>query len=265
MTRDYLGDRIKNNYENPYRFYLTRRTPVIIRIDMCHGHSFTSFMKKPYDPIFLDSMHYTAIALCEQIQNAELAYTQSDEISLLLVDNKKLTTAQWLDANLQKMCSISASIATIEFNRAYTHAILSHQLTQEETDKYTANINKMVFDSRVFNIPESEVTNYFIWRQVDATKNSIQATAQYYFSQNQIQGLDNKMLQDKLMQRGINWNEYPTFFKRGVCTVKETYTVHDDYKNEDIERQRWTIDENIPIFTQAREYIGGHLRTPDQK
>ena len=183
-VKDSVGDRMKRNYENVYRLYLTHRTPVIIRVDMRAGHTFTSFMQRPYDSIFMESMHKTAIALSEQIMNVELAYAQSDEISFLLVDYKKLTTEQWFDGNIQKMASIAASMATIEFNKAYTHSILSHsELSDEAVEQYTAKINTMNFDARVFNIPESEVTNYFVWRQQDCYRNSIEMAGRYYFSQ----------------------------------------------------------------------------------
>lgn len=263
-NKDSLGDRMKKNYEQPYQFYLTRRTPVIIRLDMNAGHHFTEEMNRPFDTIFVESMHNTCIALSEQIMNVEFAYTQSDEINLLLVDYRKLSSGQWLDGNIQKIVSISASIATIEFNRAYTHAILNHkELANEEIEKYTVKINKMSFDSRVFNIPDSEVVNYFIWRQTDCAKNSVQAAGQYYFNQNQLQNLNNNMIQEKLRSIGINWANYPNYFKRGVCAKKESYIVHDELKNEDIKRYHWIIDYDIPIFTKDRDYIAIHLRQAD--
>lgn len=263
-SKDSLNERMKRNYEIPCQYYLTRRTPVIIRIDMNAGHNFTQDMTKPFDLIFVESMHNTSIALSEQIMNAEFVYTQSDEINILLVDYRKISSGQWLDGNIQKIASISASMATIEFNRAYTQAILNHTELDEETmEKYTSKINKMTFDSRVFNIPESEVINYFIWRQTDCARNSIQAAGQYYFGANQLQNLNNNMIQEKLRSIGIKWNEYPVFFKRGVCTKREEYKVRDEYKNEDIKRYHWIIDYDIPIFTKDRDYVGIHLRPAD--
>ena len=114
--KDSLGDRMKNYYENAYRMHLTRRTPVIIRIDGCHFHTFTRGMKKPYDMVLKKAMWNTALHLCENIQNARLAYVQSDEISILLVDYNKFATSAWFDNNIQKMASVSASMATMSFS-----------------------------------------------------------------------------------------------------------------------------------------------------
>ena len=116
MTKDSLGDRMKENYENVYRIRLTRRTPVIIRIDGRAFHSFTKKFCRPYDLVFKQTMWNTAQYLCEKIQNARIAYVQSDEISILMVDYNKLTTSAWFDNNMQKICSVSASMATLFFN-----------------------------------------------------------------------------------------------------------------------------------------------------
>ena len=261
-NKDSLGERMRQNYEFPYRFFLTKRTPIIIRIDMQNAHNFTSFMKKPFDPIFIESMHNTALNLCEQLTNVEFAYTQGDEINLFLTDYKKILLGQWQNGNLQKMVSLSASIATIEFNAAYTHAILNHtELDAESTNQYSSNINKMIFESTIFNIPESEVINYFIYRQTECAKNSVQLAGGYYFNNDKLHNLNGNDIQEKLKNIGINWNEYPSFFKRGICTKREEYIVHDDYKNEDIKRYRWTIDYDIPIFARDREYINKFVRT----
>ena len=260
-NKDALGERMRQNYEYPYRFFFTKRTPVVIRIDMNNAHNFTSFMKRPFDPIFVESMHNTGIALCEQLTNVEFAYIQADEINLLLIDYKKLTTGQWQSGNVQKMVSLAASITTIEFNKAYTHAILSHsELDAEAIEQYTSRINKMIFDACAFNIPESEVINYFIHRQTECSKNSVYTAGSYYFTPDKIQNSSNTAIQDKLKSIGINWNSYPAFFKRGVCTKKEEYTVHDEYKDEDIKRYRWIIDYEVPVFARDRNYVGKFLK-----
>ena len=108
MDKTTLGDRMKNNYENITRYYLTRRMPVIIRIDGKAFHTFTKGMKKPFDNILVKTMQETMKYLCENIQGRVLGYTQSDEISLVLTDYAELTTDAWFDNNLQKMCSVYA-------------------------------------------------------------------------------------------------------------------------------------------------------------
>ena len=122
MKKDNLGNRMKG-YKNISRNHLMRRTPVVIRLDGKAFHTFTRGMKKPFDNILMESMQETAKYLCENIQGCKIAYTQSDEISLLLVDYENLDTDAWFDNNIQKMVSISASMATLAFNKAFSRLV----------------------------------------------------------------------------------------------------------------------------------------------
>ena len=266
--RDSLGDRMKNNYENRAKTYLTRRMPVIIRLDGKAFHTFTKGLKKPYDEIFHNTMNATMKYLCENIQGCKLGYTQSDEITLLLTDYDTLDTDAWFDNNVQKICSVSASMATMVFNAVFSE--LYHNAMFEEEDP-TINpyfdvlfkkLNTAMFDSRCFNIPEDEVTNCFIWRQQDATRNAIQMLGQCNFSHKELHGKSCNDIQDMLMlQKGINFNDMPTEFKRGVCCVKEEYYPESMPGYEDCPidatsvRTRWILDKEIPIFTQDRNYV----------
>ena len=261
MDKTTLGDRMKNNYENISRYYLTRRLPVIIRIDGKSFHTFTKHFEKPFDDVFVKTMQETMKYLCENIQGCVLGYTQSDEISLVLTDYAELTTDAWFGNNLQKMCSVSASMATLAFNKAFSRntSKQSKQLYTEYLDEKDASyiealeiaMNKgAMFDSRVFTIPKEEVCNYFIWRQQNATHNSIQSVGQANFSHKELHKKSTKDIQDMLMtQRDINWNDYATTLKRGSCCIEEFYF------SGETERSHWVIDENIPIFTQNRDYI----------
>lgn len=271
MDKTTLGDRMKNNYENISRYYLTRRMPVIIRLDMKAGHTFTKGMKKPFDDIFVKTMQDTMKYLCENIQGCVLGYTQSDEISLVLVDYAELTTDAWFGNNLQKMCSVSASMATLAFNKAFTRNISKQskrfytECLEEKDASYIETLeiamNKgAMFDSRVFTIPKEEVCNYFLWRQQDATRNSIQSVGQANFSQKELHGKSCNNIQDMLMtQKGINWNDYDTTLKRGSCCIKvdDGLTKYDEAGNisDYIQRNKWIIDNEIPIFSQDRSYI----------
>lgn len=273
MDKTSLGDRMKNNYENVNRFYLTRRMPVIIRMDMKAGHTFTRGMKKPFDDIFVKTMQDTMKYLCENIQGCVLGYTQSDEISLVLTDYAELTTDAWFGNNLQKMCSVSASMATLAFNKAFNDNIVkyidSHFDTDCDVTKDLAEYTKILinarnkgamFDSRVFTIPKEEVCNYFIWRQQDATRNSIQSVGQANFSDKELHKKSTKDIQDMLMtQKGINWNDYATTLKRGSCCIKadDSLTEYDEVGNicGYTQRNKWVIDNEIPIFTQDRNYV----------
>ena len=279
-NKDSLGDRMKG-YENISRIYLTRRTPVIIRIDGKAFHSFTHGFAKPFDDILIKSMQDISKYLCENIMGCKLAYTQSDEISLLLIDYEKLGTQAWFDNNLQKMVSVAASMATMAFNKFFMREVLEEEfewkagftpqsvMIQERHQKYIDNlktaINKgAMFDARAFILPKEEVNNYFIWRQQDATRNSIQMVAQNNFSHKELQGKSCNALQDMLHeQKGINWNDYPTVYKRGSCIIKvyDGIIQYDEVGNicGYTERTKWIVDKEIPIFTQDRDYINKYV------
>lgn len=277
MDKTTLGDRMKNNYENISRYYLTRRMPVIIRIDGKAFHTFTRGFKKPFDDIFVKTMQDTMKYLCENIQGGVLGYTQSDEISLVLVDYAELTANAWFGNNLQKMCSVSASMATLAFNKFFSGRVQEFMydccdefgddvLPEKQNDYelahnvYFKKFNAAMFDSRVFTIPKEEVCNYLIWRQQDATRNSIQSVGQANFSQKELHGKSCNNIQDMLiLQKSINWNDYSTTLKRGSCCIKvdDGLTEYDETGNicGYTQRSKWIIDNEIPIFSQDRNYI----------
>lgn len=277
MDKTTLGDRMKNNYENITRYYLTRRMPVIIRVDGRSFHTFTKGFKKPFDDVLVKTMQDTMKYLCENIQGCVLGYTQSDEISLVLTDYAELTTDAWFGNNLQKMCSVSASMATLAFNKFFSGRVQEFMydccdefgddiLPEKQNDYelahnvYFKKFNAAMFDSRVFTIPKEEVCNYLIWRQQDATRNSIQSVGQANFSQKELHGKSCNDIQDMLMtQKGINWNDYATTLKRGSCCIKvdDGLTAYDEAGNicGYTKRSKWVIDNEIPIFSQDRNYI----------
>lgn len=293
-VNDELGKRMKEFYEQIPKAKLMRRTPVIIRIDGKAFHTFTKGFQKPFDEILIKTMQETTKYLCENIQGCVLGYTQSDEITLVLVDYQKFETAAWFDYEVQKMCSITASMATMAFNRIFQENInewgrehlpgFDDGGTNEEVDDKLLNLFEVysnsaykgaMFDARVFNIPKEEVTNCIYWRQLDASRNSIQMVGQANFSHKELQNKSCNAIQDMLMtQKGINWNDFPTYQKRGSCVIKEDYFepcengkevkfpegCSDPYEDDEIEygtwRTRWFIDKEIPIFrNEGREYI----------
>ena len=247
-VHDDLGVRMKTFYEQIPKTKLMRRCPVAIRIDGKAFHTFTRGFHKPFDEVLIKSMQETMKYLCENIQGCVLGYTQSDEITLILVDYKKLTSSAWFDYEVQKICSIAASMATMAFNRAFANN---------------------------FNIPKEEVTNLVYWRQLDASRNSIQMVGQANFSHKELQNKSCNDIQDMLMtQKGINWNDLPTYQKRGSCCVKENHFIEnekgtqicfsegcsDPFEDEEaltgVYRSNWIIDTDIPIFKgEGREYI----------
>jgi len=251
-----LGDRMKK-YENINRNKLIPNIPVIIRLDGKAFHSFTKGFDRPFDNILIAAMDMTARNLCKNIMGCKIAYVQSDEITLLLTDFDNIDTQMWFDGNIQKIVSVAASMATMEFNRAF-------ELYSYGVNKYFSKAGKAMFDARVFQVPIYEVVNNFIWRQQDATRNSIQLVGQDNFSHKQLHKKSCNDIQDMLMlEKGINWNDFPTNVKRGRCIVKETYTIEResmDEKEKDVERTRWIVDNEIPIFTQDRDYINNLMK-----
>lgn len=283
-VHDELGKRIKGNYENITKYRLTRRLPVIIRIDGRAFHTFTRGFKKPFDPILVKSMQETMKYLCENVQGCVAGYTQSDEISLLLIDYKELNSQAWFDNEVQKISSISASMATMIFNKIFnilvdcntdgrvlikgteaklgkpysewtaealkTHLDL-HSDFYDQCTMYDKVRGSAMFDARCFTIPKEEVTNYFYWRQIDATRNSIEMVGRAYFSHKELHKKSCNDIQDMLHeQKGVNWNDIPTAQKRGSCCIKS--------------ENGWIIDTEIPIFKgDGREYIERYVFLED--
>ena len=227
MKKDSIGNRMKENYENRYRVKLTRRMPVILRLDGRAFHTLTRKCKKPFDKIFQATMQSTAIELCSQIQGAKCAYVQSDEISILLTDFDRLTTEGWFDYNLQKIISISAGIASAYFTSHYMY------------DGHIA-----VFDSRAFNIPKEEVCNYFIWRQQDWFRNSIQMLSQSHYSHKQLHKKNTSDMHEMLHEKGVNWADLEPVWKNGLFIFDSS--------------EGWKT-ESIIIFTKDRESIEKYM------
>ena len=206
-------------------------------------------------------MQETTKYLCENIQGCVFGFTQSDEITLILIDYQTFETDAWFDYKVQKMCSIAASMATMAFNKCFTKNVEDFSKSRDvvgyngqyfgdyenaiiQLAIYEKAVEKgAMFDARCFNIPKEEVANLIYWRQLDATRNSIQMVGQANFSHNELQGKTCNQIQDMLYElRGINWNNYPTTKKRGSCCIR----------NE----KAWIIDNEIPIFKwDGREYI----------
>lgn len=276
MDRSDLAERMKG-YEKRNRYYLQRRMPVILRLDMRAGHSFTKGFKRPFDEVFIKSMQNTAKYLCENIQNCKLSYQQSDEITLLLIDYDRLNTDCFFDYRVDKLCSITASMATMAFNKFFENYVDEYRFSkwdgvskyEDDTWGYIQTLLNAVdkgamFDARCFNIPKEEVTNNFYWRQLDASRNSIQMVGQANFSHKELQNKSCNDIQDMLMtQKSINWNYLPTYQKRGSCCVRNKIVIESDgvmataqLRDTSKSENEWIIDADIPIFKgKGREYI----------
>jgi tRNA(His) guanylyltransferase len=229
--KDSLGDRMKGQYESRTQSSLPRRTYTIIRCDGKAFHTFTRGCKRPFDQDLADAMAFAATELCREAQGACFGYVQSDEISVLLTDFATDTTQAWFDGNVQKITSIAASVVTAAFNSYWS-------LNRTPADW-------ALFDARVFTIPDpTEVENYFIWRQQDASRNSLSMLAQHHFSHAELQGKVQAEMHQMLHLKGINWNDCPTPQKRGTGIIKDT---------------GWRADGNIPVWTADRNWLTSRI------
>ena len=271
MRKDSLGDRMKS-YENISRTYLPGRMPIIIRIDGKAFHTFTKGLKKPFDDILIRAMEETATALCREIEGVKVAYTQSDEISLLITNNDTWETQPWFGNNLQKMVSVAASIATWIFNKVFWRELNDYNNTVPLEVADTSEEHKLLeaycracdkgatFDARVFALPADEVCNYFIWRQQDAIRNSIQSMGQAHFSHKELMNKNCENIKQMLVEKNIKWESIPVSYQRGICVVKKPTKVKTQINMKtmtymEMTRNRWVVDDNIPLFWEDRKYI----------
>lgn len=232
-----IGDRMKR-YEIVPRTSLTPRMPMILRVD---GRAFHTYVKllhhgasetSPWNPVIRDAMTDVARALMREIAGAKLAYLQSDEVSVLVTDYDSLTTQAWFNGVAQKICSVTASAATMAFNNNIRDYV--DQGLPAEMFPTTAT-----FDSRCFVVPKEDVCNYFVWRQQDATRNSVSMLAQANFDHAELQGKSWSAMQEMLhSEKGINWNDCDVWQKRGWCVDREG-----------------VVNWDIPIFTKDHGFI----------
>lgn len=260
MSKTTLGDRMKNNYEVRTRHYLTRRTPTLIRLDGQAFHTYTKDLNRPFDEGLMEDMVETTKYLCQNIQGAKCGYTQSDEITLLLTDFDTFETQAWFDYQVQKIVSISASMATAKFNQLRAARYIRMESPFPVTDKITdwqppcTRINLAHFDSRVFQIPEfEEVVNCFIWRQRDAIKNSISMLAQSLYSPNQLFKKNDTDQLQMCKDRGYDWHELPLDKQRGSFIEKQS-TTHPNVTGGFFTRNHWEAVPT-PLFGEERESI----------
>lgn len=256
-VHDDLGMRMKE-YENVSKTRLVRRMPVAIRIDGKAFHTFTRGFQKPFDEVLIKAMQDTTLYLCKNIQGCVFGYTQSDEITLILCDYQKLETSAWFDYEVQKLCSISASMATMRFNKVFGESINEwffpkrFNLYDEGIPQYwdtlkAANERGAMFDARCFNIPKEEVTNLIYWRQLDAERNSVQMVGQACFSHKELHGLSCKAIKEKLLtERNIDWDGLKPYLKRGSAVCKLNINGNSE----------WVLREDFPMLKgEARRLV----------
>lgn len=250
--KESLSDRMKY-YESVSSHSLAPKIPVIGRIDGKNFSSFTAKMEKPFDIKLQHVMMIAAKYLAENFQGCKLVYTQSDEINILLTDFEKENTQGAFNYRLEKLCSIAASQVTSAFLAAMMNYFPDRQSELRNGNGLPA------FDARFFSLPKDEVVNYFIFRQQDGIRNSIQMMARSLFSQKECYKKSTKELKEMILDKGGSWEKLPIYTQRGTCIIKvpcqENINIPKDNFTISVERMKWTRDLNIPIFSEQKDYI----------
>lgn len=248
---DSLGDRMKS-YENAYRIHMPNKLPVILRLDGKAFHTYTRGLERPYSQPLMNVMNEVTLYLCKSVQNCVMAYTQSDEISLLLVDFKKLDTASWFDNNIQKMVSVAASLASAKLTELSSNLFGEIRLGQ--------------FDCRAFLMPDEDVDNYYVWRQQDWHRNSISMLAQSLYSHKELHKKNQADMHEMCFQKGSNWAHLSSHIKNGRIALKrQVYKEGTIVRSDGTQhatcgiRSEWFVPDETPIFTENRKLIQDFL------
>ena len=262
MDTSEIGKRMKE-YENVNNIRLIDKLPVVLRLDGVSFHSFTRGMQRPFDRILNEVMQLTMLQLCKEIPGCVIGYTQSDEITLVLADYENPFAQPWRGYVKRKLESITASMATRAFNHIYCEVINKYatSISAEKLEMYCKKLDSAIFDCRAFNLPVHEVENSLIWRQCVCVRNSILSVGYAHFSQKQLHGKNCNQIQEMLFaEKNINWNDFPTYLKRGTCAIKKPVEIKCKDSDRTIFRDKWMLDFEIPVFTKDRNYIRSRIK-----
>lgn len=240
-------------FEEAARATFPRRMPLIIRVD---GKSFSKYTAhlpgKPFNRDFISVMESVAMALCTNIQGAELAYSQSDEVSVLVHGYKTFESEPWFGNQLQKIVSVSAAIASATFTAK------SWRLFATADCATFDDIEPAYFDARAFVLPEAEVTNYFLHRQQDAVRNSVQMLTRSLYSHKECNGKNVPEMKAMCKEKGLPWEDLAPTIRKGRCVRKH-------YCPTSGERMGWKVDTDIPMFGEDRAYVENLLSVQRQE
>lgn len=251
-TKDWLGDQIKAFEARETSRRLMKGLPVVARLDGKAFHTFTRGLKKPYDDRLSSSMMETTKYLVDKT-NALIGYTQSDEITLVW-DFPAGGSEFMYDGKLFKLLSLLSAMATAKFNSLIAKNI------PEKAELLP------VFDARVFQMPNKELAALaLVWRELDASKNSVSMAASAYYSHKVLQGKNNAEKQELLFQKGINWNDYPSFFKRGsyfrkavvekLLSDEELSVIPEAHRPTGLVKRNMMVSLEIPPITKISNVV----------
>lgn len=231
-----LSDRMKG-YEKVTKSFLIPRMPIIIRLDGKSFHTYTKQFKTKdtfYSEALANTMKCVLNYLCNKVQGCVCGYTQSDEINLLLIDYQNLNTNVWFEGNIQKISSVTASMASTYFNYLMSYTV----------NKNNEQPSLAFCDCRCFNLTKEEVSNYFLWRQQDAIRNSKQALAYCYYSPKQVYKKNTTELVEMLkVDFNVDWNECSEEFKSGLFYFRNS----NKFLTLDVNKGRKLIDSLVFI------------------
>jgi tRNA(His) guanylyltransferase len=251
-------------YEQAARTTFPKRMPLVVRVDGKAFSKLTSSLKSQGDPFnrdFVDAMDKVATALCREIQGAQIAYVQSDECSVLVHGYKKFESTPWFDNQCQKIVSVVASVAAATFTANSWRVFGS----RDKFDPSAYDVRPVFFDARAFVLPEHDVANYFLWRQQDAMRNSVQMLARSHFSHKECDGKSCEMMKVMLSEKNVKWDDLPGGLRRGRVVVKrpEEHTINVKGEDRKIMRLTWMV-EDAPTFSQNRSFFDHMLATEDE-
>lgn len=239
LSEDSLGDRMKR-YEDVNRHTLTPRMPAILRVDGRAFHSYTRGCDRPFDERLMMAMDRVALKLCHEVTNARCAYVQSDEISILMTDYATHDTQPWFGGNIQKIVSVAASMAAVHLT---LESPTFHPLCLDDMMAYGPI--PCEFDARVFAMPKEDVANYFVWRQQDWTRNSLQMLSRSLYSHSELKGKNQAAMHEMCFQKGKNWADLSPVMKNGRWVVKRDTTTFVDkgpMAGRSFTRPKWTTE-----------------------
>lgn len=203
MDKSGLAARAKQ-YQKEYDYRLPKKSYTILQLDGRAFHTFTKGMEEPFDDRLIESMNAVAIAVLTEVSNAKFAYVQSDEINILVTDFDTETTQAYFSNRIQKVTSISSSVASATMSRLYPEK------------------NLALFDARFFAVPDKHAAEeFFLWRQVDAIKNSIQSVGQSVFTEKELFQKKGTDIKEMLKEAGIPWEAFSLEKRQGRIVKKE--------------------------------------------
>jgi tRNA(His) 5'-end guanylyltransferase len=245
-----LTDRHKE-YENSYDFKITKKLPVIIRVDGKSFSRFTKNLEKPFCTELAEVMSSTMLQTATEMQGCVFGYHQSDEITFVLRNDQSLDSEPWFDNRIQKMSSIASSLVTLNFNR--------------NLSKYNLNVvGDGLFDARVFPVPSiAEAVNNLIGRQKDGIRNAISQAARHELhtvlgrktSLKLTEGKTTAQRKDLLFEHcGIDYDDYySSSFRHGIATYKVPSII--STAKGDVQRNKWVLNYNIPNFMEDKDFL----------